>query len=260
MDSNLAFSGNAEKYEQFSPNAFISSPKYPHPANSPYSGAAVSEAGKIPDSAIAKQSDGKTWSPASWAIISSGDDRNITFTIVGTDENKNPIQETIQGTNNSFAISTKKFLTVKEVTTSGATDGKVKVDYGLPDHYDNQWWEQTDFGFLHGEMWVSLFEKAYAQLSPIFRPEQYVSADLKEYKNIKKNKYVKQYLTDDSTVAGGAVFYESIDRGAFAVMDILGYQTPANINWTDYDGWGISYFDQSEKKQALKGLFFYIAF
>ena len=34
-------------------------------------------------------------------------------------------------------------------------------------------------------------------------------------------------------------------------MDILGYQTPANINWMDYDDWGISYFDQSEKKQAL---------
>ncbi|MAI97403.1 MAG: hypothetical protein CML37_01730, partial [Rhodobacteraceae bacterium] len=232
LASETAFAGNAEKYEQFSPNAFISSPKYPHPANSPYSGAAVSEAGKIPDSAIAKQSDGKTWSPASWAIISSGDDRNITFTIVGTDENKNTIQETIQGTNNSFAISTKKFLTVKEVTTSGATDGKVKVDYGLPDFYSNhvggdewrngEWKKITDFGFLHGEMWVSLFEKAYAQLSPIFRPEQYDITDLQNFAATKRAERLGNKTAE-------AVFYESIDGGFHALNDILGNEAPVYI-------------------------------
>ena len=127
-------------------------------------------------------------------ITSLGDDSNITFTIKGyqstgpgQSDKLKPIEEIVQGTNglnnvvtgadankyNTSSVLTKnKFHSVTDIITSGATADKVLIGRetefnsaydSLPPMYDH----------LHGELWPSLFEKAFAQLSSILIPDKY---------------------------------------------------------------------------------------
>ncbi len=60
-------------------------------------------------------------------IESVGNDSGITFAVVGTDADNNPVNETITGPNATTAESTVYFKTVTSITTSGATADDVNV-------------------------------------------------------------------------------------------------------------------------------------
>lgn len=58
-------------------------------------------------------------------ITSAGDDSGITFTVTGTDRYGRPQSETIAGTNTTLAQTTKNFLTVTQIASSGSTASTV---------------------------------------------------------------------------------------------------------------------------------------
>lgn len=71
------------------------------------------------------------------AIASDGDDSAITFTITGTDRYGRAQVETIVGANANEVTTLKDFLTVTEVSASGATDGPVSI--GTTVELSSQW-------------------------------------------------------------------------------------------------------------------------
>lgn len=60
-------------------------------------------------------------------ITSGGDDSSITFALVGTDWNNNPISETITGAASTVASSVLSYKTVTSILTSGAAASTVIV-------------------------------------------------------------------------------------------------------------------------------------
>lgn len=60
-------------------------------------------------------------------ITSGGNDTGITFTLVGTDINGDPITEALTGASGGAATSVLSYLTVTQISTSGAVATTVKV-------------------------------------------------------------------------------------------------------------------------------------
>lgn len=60
-------------------------------------------------------------------ITSAGNDSGRTFTIYGTNQYGNAIQEAVTGANAGVAVSTKNFLTVTRISVDAATAGAVTV-------------------------------------------------------------------------------------------------------------------------------------
>lgn len=60
-------------------------------------------------------------------ITSAGNDSGITFTVYGTNEGGNAIQETVTGANASTVATGQSFLTVTRVAASAAAAGNVSV-------------------------------------------------------------------------------------------------------------------------------------
>lgn len=71
------------------------------------------------------------------SIVSAGNDAGITFALVGTDINGDPISETITGTNGGTATSVLSYLTVTSVRPSAAVATTVTV--GSSAVADSQW-------------------------------------------------------------------------------------------------------------------------
>lgn len=60
-------------------------------------------------------------------ITSAADDRLISFRVTGTNADRNPIRETVPGTNGASAYTVQDFLTVTAILPSAATAGNVTV-------------------------------------------------------------------------------------------------------------------------------------
>lgn len=58
-------------------------------------------------------------------ITSDADDSGITFTVIGTDKDGNALSETVTGANTAAVTTTHRFLTVTQISGSGATAGNV---------------------------------------------------------------------------------------------------------------------------------------
>lgn len=76
-------------------------------------------------------------------ITSGGDDTGITFTLVGTDIDNNPITEVVTGVSGAAATSVLSYKTVTSVLTSGAAATTVTV--GSSAVADSQWLRFDDF-------------------------------------------------------------------------------------------------------------------
>lgn len=70
-------------------------------------------------------------------FVSAADDSDITFTIVGTDRNNDPITEVLTGGATATVTSVLSYLTVASILTSAATSGAVTV--GSSAIADSQW-------------------------------------------------------------------------------------------------------------------------
>lgn len=84
-------------------------------------------------------------------ITSSGNDAGITFALVGTDINGDPISETVTGVSGAAATSVLSYLTVTSVRSSGAIAGTAKI--GSSVIADSQW---LYFDRLAGEAPISI--------------------------------------------------------------------------------------------------------
>lgn len=60
-------------------------------------------------------------------ITSAGNDSGISFTVFGTNQGGNAIEETVAGANAGAAATNQDFLTVTQVASSGATASTVQV-------------------------------------------------------------------------------------------------------------------------------------
>src|SRR6185437_8220952 len=60
-------------------------------------------------------------------VTSAGNDSGITFTVTGASESGTPISQTLTGANAGTAVTTLDFLTVTQVSVSGATASTVTV-------------------------------------------------------------------------------------------------------------------------------------
>jgi hypothetical protein len=59
------------------------------------------------------------------AVASTGSDAGVVFTVTGTDRNGNKQADTVTGLNASSGFTTRDFLTVTQISVSGATAGAV---------------------------------------------------------------------------------------------------------------------------------------
>lgn len=77
------------------------------------------------DGALASMGVATFTAPSYVSITSAADDTGITWTVTGTDKDGGALSETITGADTAAATTTHRFLTVTQISGSGATAGNV---------------------------------------------------------------------------------------------------------------------------------------